>query len=137
MAVEFQTANVRFYTTHGAFPWNDPSAIVGCAQAAAFSALDLSVAPMLTCLGAKDVTYTLIGEGELKTAFTTNLADLLKVKVTWDPLDASNMTVCFAPTSKSQKSSKETIYNNDGTPADPLLCPKASAPDGTCYWCTK
>lgn len=137
LAVEFQTANVRYYTTHGTFPWSEVTPATGCGSGASFSAVALNATSMLPCLGAKDITYTLIGEGELKTAFTTNLSELEKVKVTWVSGDASNMTVCFSPTSKSQKSSKETIYLSNGDPALPANCPKASAVDGTCFWCTK
>lgn len=134
MTVEFINANVRYYTTHNAFPWNDAAsnnaACVGLGGAL-FTAAKLNGAEMLDCIAA------LIEEGELKSGFSSNVNDLAKVLVTWNPADATDVVVCFGPTSKSQKASPEAIYNNDGTAAPPATCPNANAPDGTCFWCTR
>ena len=95
---------------------------------------------MMGCLGAKDVTKTLIGEGELKDAFTSTPADLAKVKVNWDVNDKTNMSVCFTPTSKSQLSSAETHYSSAGVDLAATTCaPTVTAENkrGVCYWCTK
>lgn len=139
IAVEYQTANVRYYTTHGAFPWNDATSAAaanntGCTDlgAAAFS-LQLGAAGMIDCID--DADNSLIAEGELKAAFTSNLTDLNRVYVTWDDTDQTNMVVCFSPRSKSQKASPESQYNSDGTAN--AACPDSGAADDTCYWCTR
>jgi prepilin-type N-terminal cleavage/methylation domain-containing protein len=138
IAVEFQTANVRYYTTHGSFPWSDAnSSNANCTAkgAAAFNLL-LGAGGMIDCLGAASTNSSLIGEGELKAAFTSNLNDLNRIYANWDPTDATNMTVCFSPKSKSQKSASETKYDKTG--ATPIVgCPASTAPDDKCYWCTK
>ncbi len=137
MAVEFQTSLIRYYTTHGAFPWNDPGNSDTACTDLATSGIDpvaLNDAGMTSC-----ITNSLVAEGELKSAFTTNTADLAKVQVNWDSGDGSNVAICFAPTSKSQKASPETIYDETGADntGAPDSCPDASAADGTCYWCTR
>lgn len=138
IAVEFQTANVRYYTTHGAFPWNDlNNTNTDCTGITWGGAVQLDQDPgMLDCIDGSTGS-SLTGEGELKKAFATNLTDLNKVSITWDSSDATNLIVCFSPTSKSQKAAPDTRYNQDGSDADPANCPKATAPDGTCYWCTR
>ena len=142
MAVEFQTANIRYYTTHGAFPWNDLSPDADCSTATTQTTFSQTLFgdEMLACLGAKDVTKTLIGEGELKPAFTSNESDLGKVIVNWDVLDPTNMSVCFAPDSKSQLSNDETKYDSDGTDLSGGACaPNVAIEDKrtVCFWCTK
>lgn len=136
MAVEFQTANVRYYTTHGAFPWNDAdNANIGAA-CSALSAGDIS--SILSAAGMLDCINTgLIAEGELKTGFAANTNDLAKIYVNWLTADQTNMSVCFSPTSKSQKAAAETNYLSDGTEEVGAVCPDANAADGDCYWCTR
>lgn len=139
IAVEFQTANVRYYTTHGAFPWNDAdSTNVTCTAlgAAAISGLQLGAAGLIDCIGATGTSGSLIGEGELKSGFSTNTNDLNKIYLTWDDTDATNMIVCFSPTSKSQKASPETVYDSAGGD-NSALCPDAGAADDVCFWCTR
>src|SRR3989344_5850342 len=99
IAVEFQTANVRYYTTHGSFPWSDANSANGTCTAigaGAFNSL-LGAAGMIDCLGSATTNSSLIGEGELKTAFTSNLNDLNRIYANWDPTDSTNMTVCYSP----------------------------------------
>lgn len=136
MAVEFQTANVRYYTTHGAFPWNDLSGNGTCTAApldATFTGatVNLNTGAMLGCING--ASNSLISEGELKDAFDSVPTDLAKVKVSWDSTDATNMYVCFAPTSKSQKSAPETAYDSAGQPLNG--CPAVGNP--LCHWCTR
>lgn len=136
IAVEFQTANVRYYTTHGAFPWNDStSSNANCTGlgSANISGVTLDTANLIDCING--ASGSLIAEGELKSAFATNTNDLSKVYLTWDSTDATNMIVCFSPTSKSQKASPDTKY--DSTGVESASCPDASAADDTCFWCTR
>lgn len=143
MVVEFQNGNIRYYTTHTAFPWNDSgSAVAACtaiggADITALSLMDDGgVANAMTaCIGAAGTSNTLIGEGELKTAFTSNTNDLERVRVSWDFDNQGGLIVCYAPTSKSQKASPETLYDNKGDPQ--VGCPNASAVDGLCWWCSR
>ncbi|OGH09983.1 MAG: hypothetical protein A2152_03455 [Candidatus Levybacteria bacterium RBG_16_35_6] len=138
VVVEFQNANVRYFTTHTSFPWNDTNSTnVGCTGigGANIDGVALSTAGLTACIGAAGTGGSLIGEGELKDSFTVNTNDLAKVFVQWETGNASSLTVCFSPTSKSQKASPETMYDVHG---DALVgCPDATAADGTCYWCTK
>ncbi|OGH07962.1 MAG: hypothetical protein A2W22_06870 [Candidatus Levybacteria bacterium RBG_16_35_11] len=140
MVVEFQNANIRYYTTHTSFPWNDSnSAVAGCTGigGADISGQPLSVAGLLACIGDEGVANTLIGEGELKPSFTSNENDLDRVFVEWSAAvgDENELTVCYAPTSKSQRASEETKYDVHGfEDGSGLSCPNQ---DGTCYWCTK
>ena len=147
MTVEFQTALVRYYTTHGALPWNDPNnsantncdALGGTAGGEVDFAAPLQLGgtgAMIDCLQSTTGGNSLISEGELKASFVSVPADLNKIYVNWAAGDAANATVCFSPTSKSQKSSAETKYDSGGTLlADRSICPTAA--DGTCFWCTK
>lgn len=133
MAVEFLNANVRYYTTQTAFPWDDADTThTDCSGlgGATIDALQLGDTDMQDCISA------LSDDGELKASFATNVNDLNKIYVTWDPADATNMVVCFPPVSKSQKSA-EAVYLADGTDADPADCPDANATDGECFWCTR
>jgi prepilin-type N-terminal cleavage/methylation domain-containing protein len=140
IVVEFEDANVRYFTTHSSFPWNDNgSANATCTGAASakFTKI-LSAADMMACLGNATTANSLIGDGELKAAFTTNTNDLAQVEVTWDPANSKTIIVCFAPTSKSQKDAKDTIYKADGTDNTVGgVCPNANAADNICYWCTR
>jgi prepilin-type N-terminal cleavage/methylation domain-containing protein len=146
MAVEFQTANVRYFTTHSAFPWNDMATsnanalcqAVSTGGTAAVHSL-LSVGGMYSnCIGSAAISNSLIGDGELKAGFNVNTNDLAKIQVNWDPANATNMIVCFSPTSKSQKASPETTWAATGiTYAGAGSCPDANAPDGRCWWCTQ
>ncbi len=137
MAVEFMNANVRYYTTQGSFPWDDDDSThtdctgLGAAIITGVALGDAS-GDMEDCIDALSET------GELKTSFTSNANDLDNVLVSWDPNDPTRVVVCFAPVSKSQKASPETIYTtDDGSTTDPNTCPDANAADGTCYWCTE
>ena len=136
IAVEFQTANVRYYTTHGAFPWSDANNLnnPNCTGNSTWP-IQLGATGMVECID--NSSGSLTAEGELKKAFASNLTDLNKVYVTWSSTDTTNLIVCFSPTSKSQKAAPETKYNNDGTDAPAGTCPDSSAPYGTCFWCTR
>lgn len=134
IAVEFQTANVRYYTTHGAFPWNDTNNTnANCTGiGGAILSANLASAGVGSC-----ISTNLIGEGELKQSFNVNANDMSRVYVNWDPSNATNMVVCFSPKSKSQKAAPDTKYTQAGAAANGATCPNANAADDTCYWCTQ
>lgn len=143
VSVEFQTALVRYYTTHGSFPWNDAASItnntnVNCTglSSAPIVGVTLDDTNLISCLDNAG-GGSLISEGELKASFTSNLNDLAKVYVSWDPGDATNATVCFSPTSKSQKAAPDTKWTDSQGVGTGATCPNATAADGVCFWCTK
>lgn len=134
IAVEFQTANVRYYTTHGAFPWNDTNNTnANCTTLGGANISDvLSSAGLLSC-----INNNLIAEGELKQSFSINTNDLGRIYVNWDTGNQTNMVVCFSPKSKSQKAAPDTKYTSAGAAAAGATCPNANAADDVCYWCTQ
>lgn len=144
MAVEFQTSLIRYYTTHTSFPWNDADSIEAdtnpnCTSlgGAPIDGLALNDSNLKDCI--EGTAYSLIYDGELKSAFTINDNDLSKVYLTWNPVDKTNPIICFSPTAKAGKGHPETIYTAaDGetvTPAD--TCPDPGADDNVCFWCTR
>jgi len=143
ISVEFQTGLVRYYTTHGSFPWNDATSIANntntnCTglSAGAITGVKLNTAGMLACLQ-NAPGGSLISEGELKASFTSNLNDLGKVYVSWNNGNATNVIVCFSPTSKSQKAAPDTKWIDSAGAAIGAACPSATALDNTCFWCTQ
>jgi prepilin-type N-terminal cleavage/methylation domain-containing protein len=143
ISVEFQTALVRYYTTHGSFPWNDQTSITNntnnnCTglSSGPIAGVKLNVATVKACLDNAG-GGSLISEGELKASFTSNLNDLAKVYVSWNPASATNVIVCFSPTSKSQKAAPDTKWINSQGSTTGAACPSATAADNTCFWCTQ
>lgn len=137
MAVEFLNSNIRYFTTHQAFPWNDgQTAFANCLDltdggvSTEFAGTELSDVNMADCIEA------IINDGELKDSFDTNTNDLDNVYVTWDDNFPTDVTVCYEPVSRSQKNAPETLYNSDGTD-NSANCPDPDAPAGTCFWCTR
>lgn len=140
ISVEFQTALVRYYTTHGKFPWNDDASTSNpnCTDLAGtgIDGAKLNSSGVLACLQNAS-GGSLISEGELKASFTSNVADLAKVYVTWNSGDPTNATICFSPTSKSQKAAPDTKWTNAQGTTVGASCPSAAAAANTCFWCTK
>ncbi|MEK7450901.1 MAG: type II secretion system protein [Patescibacteria group bacterium] len=143
ITVEFQTALVRYYTTHGTFPWNDIASIENntnpactALSSAVISGQKLSVAAVKACIDNAGGA-SLIAEGELKSSFTSDVNDLGKVYVTWDPANATNATICFSPTSKSQKGAPDTKWTDAQGATEGAACPSSTAADNICFWCTQ
>lgn len=119
--VEFLNANVRYFTTHNAMPWDSTGA--GCNSAAL---------PAGTAVSAMaDCTTALIDEGELKQGFAT-YNGLSKIFVTAD--SNNNVVGCFEPSSKSQQKDALTIYAADGSAGADC---KSTGGSSDCYWCAK
>lgn len=114
-------AITAYYSSHTAFPWDDSSATPP-------NCLGVGVKPNGTpaettfdgCLKA------LIAAGELKSTFTSNTNLLSTVFVTEDA--NNNVSVCFAPTSKSLQTNGSSQFNKDGT---------AWTSPNPKYWCAK
>lgn len=120
-AVEFINANIRYYTTHNQLPWT-----AGC---------NAGVDPTAKALypGLSDCLSTLVGDGEIKTAFTTVTGVLSAITVSGTNTD---VTACFLPQSKAQRSDPNTKWQVNGAPvANPATtCGPAST---SCYWCSE
>ncbi len=129
-ATEFLNANIRYYTTHGAMPWD--SAGASCNGAT----VDPVAQNVNTGTMASACLPVLISEGELKPAFTTATGILTTLTLTES---GGNITMCFLPKSKSQKRDANTRFNSNGTPH--LTCTGGAGnpvdPASTCYWCSQ
>src|SRR3989338_7550663 len=89
-AVEFVTANIRYYTTHNVLPWAD-TAVVGCSGGTNPTAMNIGGAAATGCLNA------LISDGELKSGFTTVTSILTSIVVSGT---TNGVTACYDPQSK-------------------------------------
>lgn len=119
--VEYLNANVRYFTTHNAMPWDATGA--NCHTGALPSAATVSTL--------SDCTTALISEGELKQGYAT-YNGLSKIYITAD--SSNNVVGCFKPASKSQQKDSLTKFNSDGS--DGSDC-KSSNGTQDCYWCTQ
>lgn len=116
-AVEFVTANIRYYTTHSALPWA-ANEVSGCSSAW----------QNLTAAGGSNCIAGLVTEGELKSGFA-NATNILK-SIRYGG-SATSVTACFNPVSKAQLNDSNTLYNSNGSSL--TGCPGGSS----CYWCTQ
>lgn len=116
---EIYNANLRYYSTKGAFPWNITTP----------TALD---AEPVSNMGAS--IDLLISAGELKNRFMelAGTAKLAKVFLTSSANE--NVAVCYRPESKSFQLDPATQYDINGAAA--IEC-KSANPPGTndCYFC--
>lgn len=131
-AVEFLNANIRFYTTHSALPWE--SAGGDCNGVGSGDMAGQVLTPtggILTCL------QNLIAEGELKSSFTTATGILSGLYINET---GGNITMCYAPKSKSQKRDANTRYLSAAAADGGTTCPGGPTnpvTGTTCYWCTQ
>lgn len=129
--VEYLNANVRWYTTHNAFPWDTAAnGGVDCNASTAPNDSQLTSAGMASCIQA------LVTDKEVKAAFATATRELKEVYVTYD---TTNNTIigCFLPQSESQQRDANTKYTRVGADQAADFC--KSDPPGTnnCYWCSR
>ncbi len=129
-AVEFLNANIRYYTTHSALPWEAAGAdCLGGTADLTGQQLDPAGA-ILPCL------QVLVSEGELKSSFTTATGILTGL---YANETGGNMTICYAPRSKSQKRDASTAYTDAAGSVNVSTCPGGPSnpvTGTTCYWCT-
>jgi len=120
---EIHSAIIRYYALKGYMPWCSDA--LSCPGTTHPSSTALSVAPMSGALA------EIVTTGELKSNFTTiNEAELGKVFIT---ADATDITACYQPTSKSFLSDANTKYMQNGI-EDTVTC---NTTDHKCYWCVK
>jgi prepilin-type N-terminal cleavage/methylation domain-containing protein len=136
-AVEFLNANVRYYTTHTAFPWDASGAGVDCLGdttgpngSSSLNAGVVGTSGPINCLNA------LVSDNELKPGFINATSTLARIYPTYNA-GTKELTVCFLPESKSQQNDANTKYNANGvTSGNPKDCTSTSLTNG-CFWCTK
>jgi len=116
---EFYNANLRYYSTKGAFPWN----IGGSTTLDAEQVSDM-----------EPTVDLLVAAGELKNRFMelAGTANLAKVFVT--STADENLVVCYRPESKSFQVDPATQYDDNGTAVADC---KSATPPGVndCYFC--
>lgn len=125
-SVEFLNANIRWYTTHNAFPW-DPASVGGgdCNGTTPPNASQLTSAGMTDC-----IENDLISDRELKAGFSSATNQLKEIFVTYNPT-TTEFSACFKPKSASQKNDPNTKYTQSGVI-------DSNCPGGdNCYWCAK
>lgn len=137
-AVEYVNSNIRYFTTHNLLVWDNVtncdggSAPTGGGNASGvITSGNLGDASMLGCLTA------LVGDGEIKAAFTTATGILSSIAITGG---SDSVTACFLPTSKSGQRDQNARYTASGTlasPANSCLGASNAASNATaCYWCS-
>lgn len=130
IAAEYVSANVRYFSTHNALPWN--STANGGANCytggATLSAVNLT--QLTTC------TTTLISEGELKQSFSSanNLNQVYVTNPSPQTNNASDTVVCFQPQSASQQKDANTHFTNTGATTNGC---KSQGGANNCYWCAQ
>lgn len=118
--VEFSTASIRYYTTHGGFPWSEASP---CQSSATPHPKGISLSQMVPCLS------LLIEEGELKGSFlSTNGQSIAKIFVNSQDTD---LTICYRPSSIKEQVKPETIYDVYGK-----INKSCSTTNNKCFWCS-
>nr|MBI5455476.1 hypothetical protein [Candidatus Levybacteria bacterium] len=129
-AVEFLSANIRYYATHNAFPWNSVSkGGAGCNSGALPSGLAISSNQFSTCL------QVLINDQELKPSFNqTTYTSQVYITAT----NQNTVFACFRPQSQNQRKDSNTKFNINGT----LITNPQSMCEGwggstPCYWCAQ
>lgn len=146
-AVEFQTANVRYYAGQTGFPWDATNANgTACkTETASTTGADNSqdvTTPALLSAVVDGCLKELIAAGELKAGFTTVTGVLDKIYFT----EVNNtLIVCYLPTSKNGQ--KDKVANWIGSPAAPATPTSFAQDTGSvctsnggstaCYWCTQ
>lgn len=121
---EFYNANLRYYSTKGAFPWevlNDATGTSGFVD---------------TMEG--DVIGSLTAAGELKERFFDLAGSDNLAKIYVNSTSATHMSVCFNPESKSFDVDPNTVYNQSGSTANMDDCKALGQTDDTnedCYYC--
>lgn len=119
MTAEFLNANLRYYSTKGAFSWGTGTTFTG--KGADTMGVDITA---------------LINAGELKNRFmdiagTSNLAKILVTSTA-----ADQVAVCYKPESKTFQANANTVYGSDGIAVTDDSC-KSQTGSALCYYCVQ
>jgi prepilin-type N-terminal cleavage/methylation domain-containing protein len=163
-AVEFMTANIRYYNAQNGFPWDSSTAEgVNCATnlGAYVKGTTAKIAPYkLSLLDGSNIATApngciaeLINTGELKPGFTSVVGVLDAIWVDDVSVINRRVRVCYLPLSKSGQKDKNANWIAAGsnvTPTDwaqetisgtSAICPADGAnttdPTHQCWWCTQ
>ena len=124
--VEFINASLRYFTTHSALMWGvDTSA--GCN-----GGLPVTTPKSLTDSSVTGCLGDLLTDGEIKGAFTSATSVLKNITIVGD---ATSVTACFLPVSKSQKRDGNTKYTVAGIQTTGCLS-ETGGTSSSCYWCS-
>ncbi len=134
-AVEYANGNVRYYTTHTAFPWDSTANGGGGCNGGVAPNGQTNLANGSTSTGMLSCVQTLISDNELKPGFITATSQLAKIYANFT-VGTKILTVCFQPDSKSQQNDANTKYNSDGTTNATKTCTSTATNNG-CFWCTQ
>lgn len=150
VTVEFQTANVRYYTGQNGFPWDstgtngntcrtDSGATLESGSTTAYDVITPKT--LLAINGTTSCIQELIDTGELKAGFKTVTGALDKI---YFQEVSGTLKVCYKPTSKSGQKDKAANYVSTpatGVPTswatDTGTTCKSSGGTTDCYWCTQ
>jgi len=135
VAVEYANANVRYYTTHTAFPWDSTASGGGGCNGEAAPDGTLPLSDGSTATGLLSCVQALIADNELKVGFINATSQLARVYANFTA-GTKTLTVCFQPESKSQQNDANTKYNSDGQTSGSKNCATTGTDNG-CYWCTQ
>lgn len=128
--VEYVDANIRYFTTHQAMPWDDSALTGACQTSPNPSGSQLTSGPMTDC------TADLIADHELKASFATATNILKNIYVTAGVNNA--VIVCFLPVSKSQMRDPLTTHTiTGGDVSNPSSACVGYGGATNCYWCTQ
>lgn len=130
-AIEYLNANTRYYASHGGFPWTTaPTDTNGCDVAYVSATPGRSLTVLSAC------TTTLQNEGELKTGFSTSVANSGTANRIYvvSPNDTSTIQICFQPESKSFQRDVATNYNQNAAVQNGGVC-RSTGGATDCYQC--
>jgi prepilin-type N-terminal cleavage/methylation domain-containing protein len=119
--VEFVDANIRYYSSQLALPWNDPNA-TACEALSSTIYSGVSLVNVMPCVS------QLVADSEVKDSFTTVTGILQQINIHGS---ATDVTACFQPKSKADKVASDVTWNSTGT------ANACSPTSGTCYWCSR
>ncbi len=126
--VEYMDANIRYYTTHVAMPWNDTNAAYTCNGGAVPVTANLDAGTMGGCI------LDLVNDGEVQAGFTSVSNVLGSIYVNGG---SNSLTACFLPSSSSQLRDPNAKYHQDGTPYAASSCLSQTGGTTACYWCSR
>lgn len=146
--VEYIDANIRYYATHTAYPWN--SSVPGTCQTyitgSVFDDNGIDKVPQsmeLSVSGAvSHCLDPLVSDREIKASFVTDTGSLAKIFVSYYPsnngADSNTLIACFKPSSQSGQKDPLTKWPSpDGKTVDTGNTCQSNGGTASCYWCTK
>lgn len=129
-SVEFLNANIRYFTTHNAMPWDTAANGGADCNGGITDLTGVALSTLTTCLN------TLVDEGEIKKGFLSfnGLAKLFVTEPNPQTIRQNDIITCFKPASKSQQKDVATKYDANGDTA--VNC-KSTGGNVDCYWCAQ